>query len=64
MSDEEEKVDGELNPDLLEAGLEDEPVVDGDEVLEDDGIVPLSKLIDEEEEEGAETDGFDDVDLM
>ncbi len=60
MSDDEKEVDGELNPDLLEAGLDDEPV-DSDDVPEDDGTVPLNKLIDEEEEEGAESDSFDDV---
>ncbi len=61
MSDDEKEVDGELNPDLLEAGLDDEPALDGDDVAEDDGTVPLSKLIDDEEEEGAESDSFDDV---
>jgi hypothetical protein len=62
MSDDEKELEegGELNPDLLEAGLDDDPVIDGDDLTDDDVDVPISKLIDEEEEEGLIADSYDD----
>jgi hypothetical protein len=62
MSDDEEKVDGEINPDLLEAGLDDEPVLDGDDLGEEDEFASLDDLADKEDEEGLVADGFDDED--
>ncbi len=59
MSDDEEKVDGEINPDLLEAGLDDDAVIEEDVDLED-GDVPIHKLSEDEEEDGLIADSYDD----
>lgn len=66
MSDDEKELEegeGTLNPDLLEEGLGDDVVADDElDPGDDDGDVPMSKLIEEEDEEGLLADGFDDED--
>lgn len=63
MSDDEEKVDGEINPDLLEAGFDDDTSLGEDESLED-GDLSLEKAAEDEDEEGALADKFDDEYLV
>lgn len=61
MSDDEKEVEGELNPDLLEAGLDDEPALDSDILGDEDEITSVDALADAEDDEAADSDRFDDV---
>ncbi len=73
MSDDEKELEegegGVINPDLLEEGLGDEEVDleerdDGFGDDDGDGDVSLSKAADDEDAEGAESDKYDDIDLL